>query len=91
MLFSHFKYTLGATLVDAELNEIEGRIMAPEQRAVKWFEKVPEAAIFHLTRDLLFAKDRNFMALVLLFYFLLELILRISTDGSFVFNYDRYF
>ncbi len=40
---AHFKNTLGATLVDAKLNEgLRTLLMTPEQRAVKWFEKVPQ-------------------------------------------------
>ncbi len=55
--------------------------MTPEQRAVKWFEKVPEVMIFHLTRDLLFAKT-GIPASLSVVLFLLELILAyVLTDG----------
>ncbi len=62
--------------------------MTPEQWAVKWFEEGSMQMIFHLTRGLLYAKDRIAMALVFMsFYFYLSwLLVYVLTDGSFVFT-----
>ena len=61
--------------------------MTPEQRAVKWFEKVPEAADLSFDQRLAICKKTgNAMALVFVVLFSLELILAyVLTDGLFVF------
>ena len=62
--------------------------MTPEQRAVKWFEKVPEADDLSFDQRLAICKKTgNTMALVFVVLFSLELILAyVLTDGSFVFT-----
>ena len=62
--------------------------MTPEQRAVKWFEKVPEADDLSFDQRLAICKKTgNAMALVFVVLFSLELILAyVLTDGSFVFT-----
>ena len=62
--------------------------MTPEQRAVKWFEKVPEADDLSFDQRLAICKKTGIaMALVFVVLFLLELILAyVLTDGSFVFT-----
>ena len=62
--------------------------MTPEQRAVKWFEKVPEADQFTFDERLAICKKTaNTTSLVFGVLFLLEWILAYSlTDGSFVFT-----
>ena len=62
--------------------------MTPEERAVKWFEKVPEADDLSFDQRLAICKKTgNTMALVFCVLFLLELILAyVLTDGSFVFT-----
>ena len=62
--------------------------MTPEERAVKWFEKVPEADDLSFDQRLAICKKTGIaMALVFVVLFLLELILAyVLTDGSFVFT-----
>ncbi len=62
--------------------------MTPEERAVKWFEKVPEADDLSFDQRLAICKKTgNAMALVFVVLFSLELILAyVLTDGSFVFT-----
>ena len=62
--------------------------MTPEERAVKWFEKVPEADDLSFDQRLAICKKTgNTMALVFVALFSLELILAyVLTDGSFVFT-----
>ena len=62
--------------------------MTPEQRAVKWFEKVPEADDLSFDQRLAICKKTgNTMAFVFVVLFSLELILAyMLTDGSFVFT-----
>ena len=62
--------------------------MTPEERAVKWFEKVPEADDLSFDQRLAICKKTgNIMALVFVVLFSLELILAyVLTDGSFVFT-----
>ena len=62
--------------------------MTPEERAVKWFEKVPEADDLSFDQRLAICKKTgNTMALVFVVLFSLELILAyVLTDGSFVFT-----
>ena len=62
--------------------------MTPEERAVKWFEKVSEADDLSFDQRLAICKKTgNTMALVFVVLFLLELILAyVLTDGSFVFT-----
>ena len=61
--------------------------MTPEQRAVKWFEKVPEADQLSFDERLAICKKTaNTTALVFVVLFLLEWILAYTlTDGSFAF------
>ena len=62
--------------------------MTPEERAVTWFEKVPEADDLSFDQRLAICKKTGIaMALVFVVLFLLELILAyVLTDGSFVFT-----
>lgn len=62
--------------------------MTPEERAVKWFERVPEADDISFDQRLAICKKTGIaMALVFVVLFLLELILAyVLTDGSFVFT-----
>lgn len=62
--------------------------MTPEERAVKWFEKVPEADDLSFDQRLAICKKTGIaMALVFVVLFSLELILAyVLTDGSFVFT-----
>ena len=62
--------------------------MTPEERAVKWFEKVPEADQLSFDQRLAICKKTgNTMALVFGVLFLLEWLLAyVLTDGSFVFT-----
>ena len=62
--------------------------MTPEERAVKWFEKVPEADDLSFDQRLTICKKTgNTMALVFVILFSLELMLAyVLTDGSFVFT-----
>ena len=58
--------------------------MTPEERAVKWFEKVPEADDLSFDQRLAICKKTG-IAMALLFS--LELLLAyVLTDGSFVFT-----
>ena len=61
--------------------------MTPEQRAVKWFEKVPEADQLSFDERLAICKKTaNTTSLVFVVLFLLEWILAYTlTDGSFAF------
>ena len=61
--------------------------MTPEERAVKWFEKLPEADDLSFDQRLAICKKTgNAMALVFVL-FSFELILAyVLTDGSFVFT-----
>lgn len=62
--------------------------MTPEERVVKWFEKVPEADDLSFDQRLAICKKTGIaMALVFVVLFSLELILAyVLTDGSFVFT-----
>ena len=62
--------------------------MTPELRAVKWFEKVPEADDLSFDQRLAICKKTGIaMALVFVVLFSFELILAyVLTDGSFVFT-----